>query len=578
VARSRASIELLAYGLEPTDPHEPNDTPATATAVLLERAGDGVSGAIEHTGDVDYFRFGCAADFVEAMRLELVSDFDRAIVLRADGSDFPPGVESDPVACGATVSVRTTDGSAGPSQHSNYAILAVPSRLYELDAVAQGLVTAAPTARGSVTLPANRSRLVRLTFPSAPQADLRYVELGGAGVEGNVRLHVLVDGELVGVSTRRDLFAAGTASLALSAVAPADLDAVERAAIGVVWSCEGPCVADAYRPGTVIARLTNLSSSPRTLQVFAYGTREADLNEPNDRPQDATEVTIAFEGDSVSGAIERIGDVDHFRFACGAGFGDLQLTLRSEFRGDIVMRLPSGQEFGPNQPRVVPCDALVAVTYARRDGGSLGVVAILDRGRLTAPGGRQPPAPGGREPARRRPRACRPGVAGRRSAGRERRLDRVGHGDHPAARVGRGRVQIGSGGSRHEAAARVDDRARAVLVEGGGDVGSGGALGAVAGYQEQDVGHAAPEGRDARSAGGAHHGAHRDVAAVTPRQPLQVIRDVLVEPPAVAGDEVLERRRARVRGRHQHEDRRPVPRPRASMNGSSVSGPGRARS
>jgi hypothetical protein len=360
------AIELLAYGLEPTDPHEPNDTPATATAVLLERAGDGVSGAIEHTGDVDHFRFGCAADFVEAMRLELVSDFDRAIVLRADGSDFPPGVESDPVACGATVSVRTTDGSAGPSQHSNYAILAVPSRLYELDAVAQGLVTAAPTALGSVTLPANRSRVVRLTFPSAPQAGLRYVELGGVGVEGNVRLHVLVDGELVGVSTRRDLFAAGTAGLALSADAPADLDAVERAAIGVVWSCEGPCVAEAYRPGTVIARLTNLSSSPRTLQVFAYGTREADLNEPNDRPQDATEVTIAFEGDSVSGALERIGDVDHFRFACGAGFGDLQLTLRSEFRGDIVMRLPSGQAFGPNQPRVVPCDALVAVTT--RDG------------------------------------------------------------------------------------------------------------------------------------------------------------------------------------------------------------------
>ncbi len=358
------TVSLYAYGLEPTDPNEPNDTPATATEVELASAGDGAFGAIEHVDDVDHFRLTCSGEFAEGMRLTLVSDFDRAIVLRADGSTYPPDTETDPIACGSTVSVSTSDGTAGPSLHSNYSIVADPAALFELDVPAQGLISVAPTSRGTVTVPANRSRLVRLTFPSASDSErhLRYVEIAGANVEPRVRLQVFADGESVGVSDRRDLFASSLSALSLGAVGVA----ADRAAIGVVWNCEGPCVAERYRAGEVIARITNTSASSRTVDVYAYGTAEGDLNEPNDRPQDATEFLVEAEGDVVIGALERIGDVDYFRFACSAGFADLRLTLASEFRGDIVMDVPGRAPVGPGTARVVDCNALVSV-YTRDD-------------------------------------------------------------------------------------------------------------------------------------------------------------------------------------------------------------------
>ena len=358
------SVSILAYGLEPTDPNEPNDAPATATLVEVASAGDGDSGAIEHVTDIDYFRFTCSGEFEDGMRLTLVSDFDRAIVLRADGRDYPPGSETDPIACGSTVSVSTSDGTAGPSLYSNYSIVADPAALYELDVVAQGLVSVAPVSLGTVTVPGNRSRLVRLVFPTAAGADLRYIEIAGANVEPSVRLQVYVGGESVGVSTRRDLFASSLSALSLGA---AD-HVADPAAIGVVWNCGGPCVAERYRSGEVIARITNTSSTARTVDVYAYGTPEGDLNEPNDRPQDATEVVIEAEGDFVVGALERIGDVDYFRFLCGADFADLdlRLTLESTFRGDIVMDVPGQAPVGPGTSRVVDCPALVSV-YTRDD-------------------------------------------------------------------------------------------------------------------------------------------------------------------------------------------------------------------
>ncbi len=355
------SVSIYAYGLVPTDTNEPNDTPATATAVVLARAGDGASGAIEHAADVDSFRLDCTADFDDGMRLTLLSDFGPAIFLRADERSYGPGVETDPIACGSTVAVATNDGSAGPSRYSGYSLVADPAALFELDVVAQGLIGAAPTALGSVSVPANATRLVRLTFPSAAAA-LRYVEIGGVNVEHNVRLEVPVAGQMVGYSSRRDLFASSPTGLSLAAGAAGP----EPMAIGVSWSCDGPCVASRYQSGPVVVRITNASFTTRTVQVYAYGTPEADLNEPNERVQEATPFVVTAEGDGPAGAIERLGDVDYFRLACGAGsgFADLRLTLVSSFRGDIVMRVPGGQEFGPDAPRVVPCDSVVAV-YTR---------------------------------------------------------------------------------------------------------------------------------------------------------------------------------------------------------------------
>ncbi len=361
---SARSVRLYAFGIEPTDLNEPNDTPAQATRVELSRAGDGAAGAIEHVDDVDYFRMTCSGDFVDAMRLELVSDFDRAIVLRANDRDHVAGFETDPVECGSVVSVLTTDGTGGPSLHSRYSILAEPAALFELDAQAQGSISAAPISLGSVSVPGNRARFVRLSFPSAPGADLRYVEIAGSNLEPHVRLEVMDGGAVVGYSNRRDLFASSVSALALDAGLELSAQTVDQSAIGLVWNCEGPCVATAYRPGEVIARIVNTSSTARTVSVYGYGTAEGDLNEPNDRMQDATEVLIPQAGGFVIGAIERLDDVDYFRLTCGAGVADLRLTLDSDFRGDIVMRVPGGQSVLPGTARVVDCDSVVSV-YTR---------------------------------------------------------------------------------------------------------------------------------------------------------------------------------------------------------------------
>lgn len=351
------NVTVYAYGLEATDENEPNDTPSQATPVTLTSDGDGTVGAIEHVGDTDYFRFECAPGFGSAMRLELVSSFRGDIVLRAGGATYRPGEVTSQLPCDSVVQVRTEDSSAGPSDASRYALLAEPSTLYELTVTAQGLTTS-PASLGSMRVPAGETRWVRVTFPPAGGAELRYVEVKGSGVDGNVRLASFAGGDLVGVSESRDLFAASAAALAASAGASAP------ASISVNWRCDGPCVAEAYRSGVVEMRVTNRSSSARTVDVLAYGAVEADENEPNDSEANATVVSLSARGDGASGAIERIGDVDYFRFQCGSGWpaSDITLRMTSGFAGGIVLRLADGTTYASGETsRVIPCNSVVSV-------------------------------------------------------------------------------------------------------------------------------------------------------------------------------------------------------------------------
>ncbi len=351
------NVTVYAYGLEATDENEPNDTASQATPVVIERDGDGAVGAIERVDDLDYFRFECAPGFGSALRLELVSDFRGDIVLRAGGSTYRPGDVSAPLPCDSVVHVRTEDSTAGPSDASRYALLAEPATLYELTVTAQGL-TASPASLGSMRVPAGETRWVRVTFPPAGAAELRYVEVGGSGVEGNVRVELFAGGDLVGVSESSELFASSVGALS---VPPVTLD---PSSISVNWGCKGPCVAERYRSGVAELRVTNRASSARTVDVYAYGTVEADENEPNDTEANATVVTLEALGDGASGAIERIGDVDYFRFECGSGWppDDITLRMTSGFAGGIVLRLADGTTYDPGETsREIECGSLVSV-------------------------------------------------------------------------------------------------------------------------------------------------------------------------------------------------------------------------
>lgn len=359
---SARSVGLFAYALPMTDGNEPNDSAASATRVDLVSDGSGASGAIEYVGDVDFFRLVCSSGFGPAARLEFSSPFTGAIALRADGRTYAPGQTTDPIACGSVISVAVLDSSAGPSASSRYSFVAEPAALFDLEITAQANTTN-PTPRGSVTLAPDEVARVRVSFPSSG-ADLRFVELGGANVDGSVRLEVRRDsGSLVGASVSATLFADSVARARAAAVS-ADETVVAPASVFVGWQCLGPCVAAPYDRDEYIVSIVNTARTSRTVQVLAYGTAASDRNEPNDAFAAATEVTIASRGDGVTGAIEVIGDVDYYRLECAASFpfDDVRVELESSFRGSLGMRRSgSATVYEVGDSITVSCGSVVRV-------------------------------------------------------------------------------------------------------------------------------------------------------------------------------------------------------------------------
>ncbi|TVR89779.1 MAG: hypothetical protein EA416_12115, partial [Trueperaceae bacterium] len=357
--------DIVAYGRAPSDGNEPNDSPSAATPYRLTFAGDGPSGAIERPGDVDYFRLTCAASFAgpsEGMRLELASSFAGSMVLDADGGTYRVGVATPPVPCGSTVAVRTRDGSAGPAASSVYSILADAVALYAIDAPAQS-DPQTPTALGRLVLAPGETQVARLSFGSST-ARLRYVEVVGASgvaADGRVLLELRDASGPIGFSTSRQRFASGVGVLAGAEATSID---VEASAISVLYQCLGPCVATRYRSGTVFARVTNTSSQTRSVDLYAYGAAETDRNEPNDSTTTATVVSVGSAGVTVTGAIERMDDVDVFRLVCTGGFefAMVYVTLETSFPGSMVVRRSAGSTpSAPGQRLEVPCDGTFRV-------------------------------------------------------------------------------------------------------------------------------------------------------------------------------------------------------------------------
>ena len=202
---------------------------------------------------------------------------------------------------------------------------------------AQG-VTVNPTAQGSVSVPANSARWVRVTYPSNPAADLMFFEIGNAaGVR--VELYNQTGSIRQLVSRSASLFADRLSTLdSLSVNAAA---AVDGAAVGIGYVCLGPCVATPYSASTRFVRLVNEGSTDRpNVQLFAYGFQYDDLNEPNDTAGTATTYTAQSTGIGPSGALEHVNDRDFFRINCGASFpfDNVELTLSaSTFPGDVAL-------------------------------------------------------------------------------------------------------------------------------------------------------------------------------------------------------------------------------------------------
>ena len=221
-----------------------------------------------------------------------------------------------------------------------------------------------PSPQRTLTVPAGAARLVQVTYPSNPDADLMYFEVNDAA---GIRVELLtVSGNSVALFSRSpSLFADRAASL--SAASWAD-EAPEAAAIGIGYECLGPCVATPYRSGTRLVRLVNEGSSSRNVGLLAYGFQFDDLGEPNDTPATASQFTVTDVGQGPSGAIEHVNDRDFHEIRCAPSFPQpsLRLTLSTPFAGDMVL-IAGGVTYGPGQPSAfIPCTSVVEVRT--RDG------------------------------------------------------------------------------------------------------------------------------------------------------------------------------------------------------------------
>jgi hypothetical protein len=252
---------------------------------------------------------------------------------------------------------------------------------------AQGL-TADPSPRARIPLPAGATRWVELrTGSGAAAQDLMYLEaVGSTATSVGVSLFRTTDlSTPMLVSRSPNVFARSVAALPFAAHGFGE--EVTRSVV-VEWRCLGACMA--WRPVSAstryYARITNPTSSSQSVDLFAYGRPYGDENEPNDTAATATPLVVRSVGDFAAGALESVGDRDFFRVSAGSGwsFVDIQLSLASEFAGDIVLLVgsacePAGPITEPGQTVTVPSGTIVCVRTLDGTAGSAfsGYYAII---------------------------------------------------------------------------------------------------------------------------------------------------------------------------------------------------------
>jgi hypothetical protein len=139
-------------------------------------------------------------------------------------------------------------------------------------------------------------------------------------------------------SSNRNRFAAGTAGLSSQLL--------EAQSISVAQVCRGSCIIRDAAAGNYAIRIRNQGSSSVNYSLFVYIEDYKDENEPaNNSISGAT----AF-SDNASGAIESLGDIDHFR-ATARG------TLRFNSASNLPLRAEVLSGAGAVQAELRPGDS-----------------------------------------------------------------------------------------------------------------------------------------------------------------------------------------------------------------------------
>ncbi|MFN2321490.1 MAG: hypothetical protein ABR510_00835 [Trueperaceae bacterium] len=174
------------------------------------------------------------------------------------------------------------------------------------NATLEAQATFDPSAQESGTLASGATRYFDLEVDV--QRDLLYAEVQGSS---GLRVSLYTSGGTrLAVSESATYFGASVSALASSA------DAVAGSSISVAFQCLGPCAAVTSASDSYVVAVTNTSNSSRDFEVFAYTFNETDTNEPNDA---VASPTLLSGAGNYAGAIEVLGDVDHFEYDATAG-------------------------------------------------------------------------------------------------------------------------------------------------------------------------------------------------------------------------------------------------------------------
>ena len=111
--------------------------------------------------------------------------------------------------------------------------------------------------------------------------------------------------------------------------------------VAVHFQCFGPCAAISPSSGRYYLEVRNQSPSTQVFDLFVYTFAANDLNDRGSSSNDTAATATPFgPGDSPSGAIELVGDVDWFRYT---GFSErvLRFAVRDEAVG-LVLQFEDG--------------------------------------------------------------------------------------------------------------------------------------------------------------------------------------------------------------------------------------------
>jgi hypothetical protein len=211
------------------------------------------------------------------------------------------------------------------------------------------------------TIQAGETLHYRVDVPTA--RDLLYGEAVGSGLRVTWST---TGGGVLAVSNSPTYFAGSVGALAASG---SDGDVLEPQSVDVAYTCRGPCAAIAPSASSYILSVHNTTGSSRTFDLYAYTFAANDSNDRGSASNQTASTATTFSGtDSLSGAIELVGDRDWFAYT-GSTTRQIEFSPVDPSLG-LRLRFADGAEITGGTAPLLPGDRFEVYSVLGRAGPS----------------------------------------------------------------------------------------------------------------------------------------------------------------------------------------------------------------